>query len=115
MFLLELEPEVEQWLLGLPAREFGQAAFHLDLLADRGDALGFPHTSQLSGKLRELRCSVGGRATRLTYFVAGRERIVILTVFVKQRRHEGAQISRALRAMELCNVEGHTADTKDVG
>lgn len=52
---VELEPEVRDWLEGLPARQFATAAFYVDLLADQGPLLGEPYTRQLSGKLRELR------------------------------------------------------------
>lgn len=45
----------------LSVTEFGQAAFHVDLLVARGVGLGEPCTKQLSGKLRELRFYVGGQ------------------------------------------------------
>jgi hypothetical protein len=32
--------EVESWLASLPAHTFGQAAFSVDLLADKGPQLG---------------------------------------------------------------------------
>lgn len=51
---LELEWEVAEWLQELPDDQFGRVEFYIDLLADRGVALGDPYTRQLSGKLREL-------------------------------------------------------------
>jgi hypothetical protein len=57
---VELEPEVENWLLGLDDQRYGQALFHLDLLEERGVTLGSPYTSQLDGKLRESRFYCGG-------------------------------------------------------
>lgn len=71
---IEVEPEVEQWLELLPVAEFGQAAFHIDVLAERGVGLGEPYTKQLSGKLRELRFYVGGQAVRICSFVASGRR-----------------------------------------
>jgi len=44
-------------MLGLSGDHFGQAAFYVDLLAERGVHLGEPYTRQLWGKLRELRDS----------------------------------------------------------
>lgn len=107
---IELEPEVEDWLESLPVAEFGQAAFHIDLLAERGVGLGEPYTKQLSGKLRELRFFVGGQAFRICYFVASGRRIILLTVFKKARQRERAEIDRAAKAMAKCLAEGHTAE-----
>lgn len=41
---VELEPEVEEWLLSLSDADFGHAAFYVDLLADRGPLLDEPYT-----------------------------------------------------------------------
>jgi hypothetical protein len=78
-----LEPEVRDWLEGLPARQFATAAFYVDLLADHGPLLGEPYTRQLSGKLRELRFHLDRSAVRVTYWIASARRIVLLTVFTK--------------------------------
>ena len=46
------------------------------------------------------------------FFAAGR-RIVLLTVFHKQRQNERAEVQRARWAMTRCNNEGHTAEEDD--
>ena len=74
---------VEQWLEGLSDEEWAQILFHLDLLEERGVGLGFPYGSQLDGKLHELRFYCGGHRVRITYFMAGERRIIMLTVFRK--------------------------------
>lgn len=107
---VELEPEVERWLRRLPDEEFGRAAFYIDLLGDRGAALGHPYTSQLDGKLRELRFWLGERRFRISYFIATGRRIALLTVFEKTAQREKAQIERARGAMETCIARGHTAE-----
>jgi hypothetical protein len=107
---VELEPEVEHWLRTLTDDEFGRAAFYFDLLGDRGSALGFPYTSQLDGKLRELRFWLGERRFRISYFIATGRRIVLLTAFEKTARREQAQIERARRAMATCIARRHTAE-----
>ena len=56
---MELEPEVRDWLEGLPTAQFARAAFYVDLLAEYGTLLGEPYTRQLDGKLRELRILPG--------------------------------------------------------
>ncbi len=56
---IELEPEVRDWLEGLPTSEFATAAFYVDLLAERGPLLGEPYTRQLDGKLRVPPAAIG--------------------------------------------------------
>ncbi|WP_245833507.1 type II toxin-antitoxin system RelE/ParE family toxin [Nocardiopsis flavescens] len=104
---------MEKWLGGLPDEEWGQALFHLDLLEERGVALGFPYTSQLDGRLRELRFYCGGRRVRLTYFMTGERRIIMLTVFHKTSARETAEVRRAKRAMDACAAAGHTAENEE--
>lgn len=112
---IEAEPEVAEWLDGLDDEDFGRVEFAIDLLAERGVLLGEPHTRQLRGKLRELRVNLGVQsdAVRITYFVATGRRIVLLTVFKKQRRQERAEIERADAAMRRCVAEGHTTAEDD--
>ena len=109
---IELEAEVAEWVEALPAAEFGRAEFYIDLLAERGPLLDQPYTRQLRGKLRELRFYLGARseAVRLSYWIASGRRIILLTVFRKQRRHERAEIERAYKAMQRCIEEKHVAE-----
>lgn len=99
----ELEPEVAEWLEGLSDDQFGRVEFYIDLLAERGAQLGEPYTRQLQGKLRELRFYLGptGDAVRITYFIATGRRIILLTVFRKQRRRDRAEIDRAVSDGEV--------------
>lgn len=107
---VELEPEVEEWLLSLPADAFGHVAFYIDLLEAKGVHLGEPYTRQLRGKLRELRFYLGRERRRITYYIATGRRIVLLTVFHKTRRQEQGEVERAWAAMQRCVAEGHTAE-----
>jgi hypothetical protein len=109
---VEVEPEVENWLEGLSDENVGRAAFYIDMLADRGVELGEPYTRQLSGKLRELRFYLGRGRIRVSYYIASRRRIILLTVFKKSRRQEPAEIDRAEHAMKRRIAEGHTAEEK---
>ena len=85
---VELEPEVRDWLEGLPTAHFATAAFYIDLLAAEGPLLGEPYTRQLDGKLRELRFHLEGEAVRVTYWIATGCRVILLTVFRKTRMRE---------------------------
>lgn len=107
---VELEPEVEKRFLGLSQQHRGTAAFYVDLLARQGVLLGEPYTRQLSGKLRELRFHLDSESIRITYWVAEGRRIILLTVFRKQRMRESGEVGRALRAMRTCAAAEHTAD-----
>jgi len=107
---VELEPEVRDWYLSLGEDEQGRVRFHIDRLADRGPLLDEPHTRQLVGKLRELRLFLKGLSIRVTYWIAPERRTVLLTMFVKTRQRQRAEIDRALRAMERCMAEEHVAD-----
>ncbi len=91
---VELEPEVVDWLEGLSDDQFGRVEFYIDLLADRGAQLSEPYTRQLQGKLRELRFYLGQEsdAVRITFYIATGRRIILLTVFRKQRQRERAEI-----------------------
>jgi hypothetical protein len=112
---VELEPEVADWLEKLDDQRWAQALFHLDLLEECGALLGEPYTRQLSGKLRELRFYCGGERFRITYWTAPDRRIIALTVFVKTKMCENAEIARAVRAMARCQQEGHTTDEEEEG
>lgn len=104
---VELEPEVEDWIDTLEEDQQATVAFYL---AERGPLLNEPYTRQLVGKLRELRFHLDRQAVRITYWIASGRRIILLTVFHKQRMRERGEVERARRAMERCKAEGHTAD-----
>jgi len=112
---VELEPEVRTWLEDLATAHFATAAFYIDLLAEQGPLLGEPYTRQLDGKLRELRFHLEREAMRISYWIAPRRRIVLLTVFRKTRMHETREVERARRALARCMAEQHSADDGDGG
>lgn len=107
---LELEPEVEEWLLALDDQRYGQALMHFDLLEDKGTALTMPYARQLDGKLYELRFYCGGARQRISYWIAPGRRIILLTVFHKTKSRETAEIARAKKAMIACQDQNHTAE-----
>ena len=114
--VVELEPEVVEWIHGLTDEQFGRVEFYIDLLEEKGVHLDEPYTRQLRGKLRELRFYLGpvGDAVRISYYIASGRRIILLTVFKKQRGRERAEVDRAARAMRRCIEEAHdTGDDSD--
>ena len=108
--LVELEPEVADWLESLPTANFATVAFYIDLLADQGPLLSEPYTRQLDGKLRELRLHLNRQAMRISYWIAPGRRIVLMTVFTKSSRQAPREIQRAKRALACCIADEHTTD-----
>lgn len=110
---VEMEPEVEEWLGSLGAKQFASAAARIDYLAEIGSIVRMPRSRPLGAGLFELRFDVDRTAMRITYFFPGDRRIVLLTVFRKQRQNERAEVERARRGMATCVQRGHTADGED--
>src|SRR6266540_3455622 len=110
---VELEPEVDGWLLRLGDQDFGQAQFYVDLLEREGIGLGEPYTRQLRGKLRELRFYIGRERYRISYYVATGRWIILMTVFKKSKQRETQEIDRADAAMHRCIEKGYTAEDDD--
>ena len=110
---IELENEVRDWYLSLDEEYQARVRFNIDRLADSGVLLDEPFTRQLNGPLRELRFVLGGRQTRITYWIATGRRIVLLTVFTKTQRREPREIARAMRAYQRCIEERHTDEDRN--
>lgn len=110
---IELESEVERWLEQLAPATFAIASFHLDRLSVQGAALRMPQSPALGDGLFELRFDIERAAWRLTYWFASGNRIVLLTVFPRQRMNERVEVERARRAMARCIAEQHSAEEND--
>jgi hypothetical protein len=72
-----------------------------------------PYSRALGDGLFELRFDLERVAQRISFFFPGGHRIVLLTVFRKQRGSERHEVARARAAMERCVREAHTADGED--
>ena len=107
---IELEDEVRDWYLALNEESQARVRFNVDRLAQNGVLLDEPFTRQLNGPLRELRFVLGGRHTRITYWISTGRRIVLLTTFTKTQRREPREIARATRAYQRCIQERHTEE-----
>jgi phage-related protein len=105
MWTVELEPEVEKWMLALPMSQFGLVLPLVERLAEIGNQMSFPHSKSLGAGLFELRFNNANQTWRITYYFANDRRIVLLTVFAKQRLNERLQIQRARHALTRCQTE----------
>ena len=94
----------------LTVREFATVVAAVERLAEDGNRLRFPATRAVGGGLFELRVGMDRVAQRITFYFADGRRIVLLTTFRKQRRHERNEVLRARRAMQRCLAEGHAPE-----
>ncbi len=104
-YVIEVEPEVRDWLELLPFRLYRRVEDKADRLLAEPTTLGEPYSRHLGGKQRELRLVLDGDAVRIPYWLAPGRRIVLLTVFRKTRMHETAEIERAHQAQKACEAE----------
>src|SRR5260221_14423808 len=102
LYEVEVEPEVRSWLSGLTDRDFGRVDFLVGLLSEHAADLGEPYARHLGGKVRELRFHLLRQQTRVTYWLAPGQRVILLTVFSKTRSAETGEVARALHAQETC-------------
>jgi hypothetical protein len=105
-YVIELEPEVRDWLDTLTLVEYAKVEAMADILADRAETLGEPYSRHLFGTTRELRFHLARSAVRISYWLAPGARVVLLTVFRKTRQVERAEVARAVLAQQACEA-GH--------
>lgn len=105
LYVVEIEPEVRHWLANLSPQHYRQVEEKVELLAGRPTTLGEPHSRHVGEGVRELRLSLSGNAVRISYWIAPRQRIVLLTVFRKTRMREDSELKRARQAKQLCEAE----------
>jgi len=74
---------VRAWLDGLPEGVRGKVLARIDLLAQHGPTLDHPYTSQIEGKLREVRLRLGRTRYRVLYFFDEARVGVLLHGFTK--------------------------------
>jgi hypothetical protein len=79
---VELTDEFNEWFEGLDDGEQESVAYAVDLLAERGPNLNFPHSSSIErsrhGHMRELRIQHKGRPYRALYAFDPRRTAILL-------------------------------------
>jgi len=75
---------VEEFLDSLPEKHLGKVLQMIQMLEDRGPNLPFPYSSQVEGKLRELRAHYGKVQYRILYYGDARGVFILLHAFRKQ-------------------------------
>lgn len=74
---------VEAFLDSLPKPQRAKALALIKLLEEQGMSLPFPYSSQVQGRLRELRTRLGKTRLRLLYFGDSRRIFILLHGIVK--------------------------------
>jgi hypothetical protein len=74
---------VEDFLDSLPRQQKAKALALIKLLEERGASLPFPYSSQIRGRLRELRTRLGKTRLRILYFGDSRRIFILLHGIVK--------------------------------
>ena len=92
---------VEDFIESLTEKEQRKIMKMLDLQAELGFALTFPHTRQIKGKLWELRVTHNKRAFRLFYFsTCDRELMYVHAVVKARTRHIQSDVEVAEKRMK---------------
>jgi len=108
MYGIDLEPEVEAWLLDLPYSHYQR------VMRNAGDYLvtgGVPdgdHVKKLQGAndVYELRVALDRTTWRISFWKPGGRVIILLTAFRKTREGtQRADVDRAVRAKKACQAE----------
>lgn len=96
---------VQAWLDGLPEAVRGKVLARIDLLAQHGPTLDYPYTSQIEGKLREVRVRLGKTRYRVLYFFDESRVGVLLHGFTKNTAAVEEADKRMARARMARHVE----------
>ena len=75
---------VEEFLAALPINQRAKALSIIKLLEQEGPSLPFPYSSQVRGKLRELRTQQGKDKLRILYFADAKRIFILLHGIVKR-------------------------------
>jgi phage-related protein len=74
---------VRNWMESLPEDIRGKVIARIDLLKQGGPTLDYPYTSQIEGRLREVRLRMGKTRYRVLYFFDEERTAVLLHGFTK--------------------------------
>lgn len=93
---------VEVFLDGLSKPQRAKALALIKLLEEQGTGLPFPYSSQVRGRLRELRTRLGKTRLRILYFGDPRRTFILLHGFVKaEEKLPGADLQIAEQRMAV--------------
>lgn len=101
---------VKNWLHGLSDEVQGKVLARINLLAEHGPTLDYPFTSQIEGRLREMRLRFGKTRYRVLYFFDDNRIGVLLHAFTK----DSDVVDEADKRIGRSRMKAHT-DRKSQG
>ena len=116
MIEIDLEPEVEAWLLALPYGHYQRVMRNVDDYLVTGGIPDGDHVKKLQAAegVYELRVALDRTTWRITFWKPGGQLIILLTFFRKTRDGtQRADVDRAVRAMNTCRAEHDRTITHD--
>ena len=116
MIEIDLEPEVEAWLLALPYGHYQRVMRNVDDYLVTGGIPDGDHVKKLQAAegVYELRVALDRTTWRITFWKPGGQLIILLTFFRKTRDGtQRADVDRAVRAMNTCRTEHDRTITRD--
>ncbi len=100
---------MEEYLTSLPVQHRAKLLALIKMLEQEGPNLPFPYTSQVRGKLRELRTQQGKDKLRILYFGNARRMFILLHGIVKRSAklpQEDIHIAEARMELHVRRLEG---------
>lgn len=116
MYEIDLEPEVEAWLLSLPFSHYQRVMRNVDDYLVTGGVPDGNHVKKLqdADDVYELRVALDRTTWRICFWKPGGQVITLLTVFRKTRDGvQKADVDRAVRAKKTCQAEHDMTITHD--
>jgi hypothetical protein len=103
------EAPVEEYLTDLPVQHRAKLLALIKMLEQEGPNLPFPYSSQVRGKLRELRTQQGKDKLRVLYFGDAKRVFILLHGIVKrtaQLPEEDVRIAEGRMSLHARRLEG---------
>ncbi len=100
---------VEEYLASLPVQHRAKALALITMLEQEGPSLPFPYSSQVRGKLRELRTQQGKDKLRILYYGDARRVFILLHGVIKRSAklpEEDVRIADARMELHGRRLEG---------
>lgn len=94
--MIKTTAEYDAWFLGLSEEETKLVAHKLDVLEQGGVTLGYPHSSQVTRKIRELRVTSVRHPIRIFYAFDPRRNAVLLLAATKKGAHDESKWTREM-------------------
>jgi phage-related protein len=105
---------VMKWLDTLPEEVRGKVIARIDLLKEGGPTLDYPYTSQIDGRLREIRLRFGKTRYRVLYFFDD-DRTAILLHGLTKNTPAVEEADKRIGSARMAKHEARLGSTRSAG